>query len=217
MAKRRSSFFWASFTDLMISLFFLMLVLFAILNRERQIYQEDAKYLMDLKKIDEQIEALEESGFFKYEQKYKRHLLTKEVTFDAGQYIIRRWQDQEYLVNVGKAIDRLVESQQSDSVQYLIIIEGMASKSGGLDENYDLSYKRAYEVYKLWKQRAKYGIISFVENTEVLIAGSGEGGVGRYTGNDDEKNQRFLIQVIPKVQIQTTVPIDSVKYDNREN
>lgn len=212
MVKRRSNFFWASFADLMISLFFLMLVLFAILNRERQIYQKDAKYLMDLKKIDEQIEALEESGYFKYEQKYKRHLLTKEITFEAGRYLIRHWEDRKYLLEVGKAIDKLVEKQITDSVQYLVIIEGMASKPGDLDQNYELSYKRAYEVYKIWKHHAKSEVLSFVNHSEVLIAGSGEGGVGRYEGEEDELNQRFLIQVIPKAQIQTTVSSDSLSY-----
>ncbi len=212
MAKRRSNFFWASFADLMISLFFLMLVLFAILNRERQIYQKDAKYLMDLKKIDEQIEALEESGYFEYEEEYKRHLLTKEITFDVGQYNIRRQEDKKYLVEVGRAIDKLVKKQLTDSVQYLVIIEGMASKSGDLDQNYELSYKRAYEVYKIWKQKAESAVLSFVNHSEVLIAGSGEGGVGRYQGEEDELNQRFLIQVIPKAQIQTMVPSDSLSY-----
>lgn len=210
MVKRKSNFFWASFADLMISLFFLMLVLFAVLNREREIYQQDAKYLMNLKKIDEQIEALEKSGYFKYEQQYKRHLLTEEITFDAGKYKIWKWEDQEYLTKVGKAIDLLIKEQHSDSVRYLVIIEGMASKPGDEDENYELSYKRAYEVYKLWKQKASYGIISFVDDTEVLVAGSGEGGVGRYNEKEDRRNQRFLIQVIPKFQIETVTQIDTL-------
>lgn len=208
MAKKKGNFFWTSFTDLMISLFFLMLVLFAILNRERELYQQDAKYLLNLKKIDEQIEALEKTGEFRYEEKYKRHLLTKEISFERNKYEIKDIGERNYLSRLARIVDTLIQQQQNDSVRYMVIIEGMASKAGPLDANYILSYQRAYEVFKIWQSVARRGDISFINDTEVLIAGSGEGGVGRYSGEEDRRNQRFLIQVIPKTRIETSISLD---------
>lgn len=203
MAKKQSDFFWASFTDLMISLFFVMLVLFAVLNKERVIYEEDAKYLLGLKEIDNQIEALKETEAFEYEEAYKRFLLTREITFKRDQHTITDEGERDYLLNVGKILDSLIATQQNDSVRYLVLIEGMASRTGDRDHNFLLSYRRAYEVYQIWKQGTEDNIISFMDSTEVLVAGSGVDGVGRYPSAEEARNQRFIIQIIPKFRIET--------------
>jgi hypothetical protein len=72
--------------------------------------------------------------------------------------------------------------------------------------NYVLSYQRAKALYDFWK---KQGIVDFDapkyhDVIELVIAGDGLGGVGRYNSDDKDYskeylNQRFLIQIIPKI------------------
>jgi hypothetical protein len=66
------------------------------------------------------------------------------------------------------------------------------------DFTYGLSYQRALALYKFWESNG----VEFDRNTfEVIIAGSGFYGAGRYAGAQETRNKRFLIQVIPKIGI----------------
>ena len=58
----------------------------------------------------------------------------------------------------------------------------------------ELSYGRAMSLYYLWKRN---GITLNSENSEVYISGSGFEGMCRYEGNEEDKNKRFIIQIIP--------------------
>jgi hypothetical protein len=59
-----------------------------------------------------------------------------------------------------------------------------------------LSYNRALALLNLWENRN----IKFDEKRfEILIAGSGFYGTGRYAGRREYDNKRFLIQIIPKI------------------
>lgn len=73
--------------------------------------------------------------------------------------------------------------------------------------NYILSYQRAKSLYDFWKV---HHIVDFDDKryhdvVELVLSGNGLGGVGRYNEKGDvyfleeKKNQRFLIQIIPKV------------------
>jgi hypothetical protein len=75
------------------------------------------------------------------------------------------------------------------------VIEGMAS----LDNyplNYELSYKRALSLFRLWKSN---GISFDPEVCEIQISGSGTAGIREFFGKEEFKNQRFLIHIIPKM------------------
>ena len=79
--------------------------------------------------------------------------------------------------------------------RYLIVIEGMASKDG-YAQNDELSYRRSLALARLWERNN----VSFDPNIcELQIAGSGTKGIGRFSGSDEVKNQRFLIQIVPKI------------------
>lgn len=199
--KKKTDFFWTSYTDLMISLFFLMLVLFALLDRERKRFKSEAQILSELDKVEKQIKDLEKTGYFSYQAKYKRHVLKQSIYFPIAKSTITRSEDLKYLAAVGRIIDTLVNKTQDNSIRYLIIIEGMASKfrKDNPDFNYELSYRRAYELLKLWKILEAKGEINLTKRCELLVAGSGVGGVGRE--EDEIKNQRFLIQIIPKLTV----------------
>ena len=164
-----------------------------------QLQTEKARLLVmeeEYKKLQEMQKAIErlDPRFFRYQPEYKRHVLRSQVQFPKGQSRIPDSYEQP-LVEAGRALERLVRSlEPNDNIKYLLVIEGMASRDA-YTRNYELSYERALSLYRLWEARG----LNFDPNrVEVMISGSGESGVGR-DPVDEEKNQRFLIQVIPKI------------------
>jgi outer membrane protein OmpA-like peptidoglycan-associated protein len=163
------------------------------LNDERArlvVMEEEYKKLQEIQKAIEQLDP----RYFMYQPRYKRHVLRTLVQFPKGQSRITP--DYEpMLLEAGRALRGLVDQlEPNDNIKYLLVIEGMASRDA-YTRNYELSYERALSLFRLWGERG----IQFDENrVEVMIAGSGEGGVGR-DPIDEVRNQRFLIQIIPKI------------------
>lgn len=108
-----------------------------------------------------------------------------------------------------------------NNIKFLVVIEGQASKiSFNIDDwqnNYTLSYLRARFLNEFWKQNNID--LASIPRCELIISGSGEGGVPRVIPdvvelrnkaadtkeyvklwNDEEgKNQRFLIHIVPVI------------------
>ncbi|MEL6252478.1 MAG: hypothetical protein AAFR87_10755 [Bacteroidota bacterium] len=148
---------------------------------------------LKLKEIQKAIETLD-PRYFVYQPQYKRHILKPQVQFAKGTHEIDDYY-KPMLVNAGKALKKLVSRlNPDDNIKYLLVIEGMASRDD-YDQNYELSYKRALSLYKLWEEQ---GIRYDTDRYEIMISGSGEGGIGR-DHYEESNNQRFLIQVIPKI------------------
>lgn len=195
--------FWPSYVDLMTGLFIIALVLFVFsykaLTAERDRLRINAENYKRLQEIDDTIKALADSQHFEYQPQYKRYVFRKQVLFKKGNEQI----DSSYfpfLKETGSALVTLINALQSDpskrDTRYMIVIEGMASRGDNYQDNFGLSYRRALSLYQFWKQN---GIVFDPNVCEVIIAGSGTDGVGRFVGNDEAKNQRFLIQIVPKV------------------
>lgn len=197
MKQKPSDFIWPSFTDLMTSLFFVMLVLyvltFAWLQIEKRVTEQE---LQKIKQIQNAVSELPDE-FFTYQDSFKRFELKRSIEFPSGQSVIQREEDRLFLKEVGVSIQKLIirlkKKYPNDDIRYLIVIEGMASRDA-YSLNYELSYQRALALFRLWEQ---YRITFDPAICEIQIAGSGTGGVGRYS--EQAKNQRFLIQVIPKI------------------
>lgn len=259
--QEENNIFWPSFTDLMTSLFFVMLVTAVVLIASiKKRYGEDkdiAKTVTDLletsdieeikdylgamkqnqktlEAVDQSLSPLKESNdIFRYEEEYKRFKLGFEVKFKSGQYTISssdlyRWnQTKRKIDKAGRDLKAFIdgfvqqkdnaEDGELDDVSYMIVISGYASHEPDFSQwrHYELSYKRAYELWAYWK---KEGIIDFEDEryagaVEVHVAGNGFGGIGRFNPNcppegeerdspnwpEEEKNQRFLIEVVPKL------------------
>lgn len=137
--------------------------------------------------------------------------------------------DTTYLEKAGRKmraiVDDLLLKKQSDpalkEVSYVLAIVGNASnlykdpyhpaydKYAYTDyENwsYILSYQRAKALYDFWKRKeiVDFDDAKYHDVVELVIAGNGLGGIGRYNSDSTEYqkeyyNQRFLIQIIPKV------------------
>ncbi|RFM34998.1 OmpA family protein [Chitinophaga silvisoli] len=198
MKGKGAGFFWPSFTDLMTSLFFIMLVLY-VLTFLKLTYQQKATE-EQLKKIKEIQAAVTElpREYFAYDSTYKRFSLVQNIEFDRGKDVIKP-DDEVYLSKVGESISKLIKDLAAkyagQDIKYVVIIEGMASNDNYSD-NFPLSYKRAWAVLKLWQRE---NIVPDPKVCEVQVAGSGTGGIGRYAPKDEIKNQRILIQIVPKI------------------
>lgn len=182
------------------------------LNNERMrllVMEEEYKKLQEIQKAIENLDQ----RYFMYQPEYKRHVLRRQVQFAKGKSDIQQ-QYKAMLLQSGRALKQMVDNlEPDDNIKYLLVIEGMAS-SDNYTRNYELSYERALSLYQLWQESG----MTFDQNrVEVVIAGSGEGGVGRDEVNE-ELNQRFLLQIIPKIGELRGIeyPADSLNTDEFE-
>lgn len=217
MANKKESFFWTSYSDLMTSLFFIMLTLFVlviVLLHKRM--ETTEQQLEEIKKVEASTKELEKSKNFAYKSEYKKYVLNVKCFFDDTKYELKDLQaDTARLREAGYEIKQFLD--RNDANQYLLIIEGQASRnSESLTEaNYNWSFQRALTLMKYWKDICH---IDFGANCEIQIAGSGDGrynfgytsGEGterfkqldatlmRERGMKERNNQRFVIHIIPK-------------------
>ncbi len=206
--NKKESFFWTSFSDLMTSLFFVMLLLFVlvivILHNKISEQSGTIAELERITQIDRQFDPLIKSGNFIYYPKNKKFVakdLIGHEIFQPNQSVILR-EFIEPTKKVGFEVLSLLKKLSNDNkdFSYLLIIEGnLANKwdnslSKDSDFGYKLSYERALSVYQLWRNS---GIDLRMFNTEILISGSGFNGLDRDPVEDN--NKRFSIQIIPKI------------------
>ncbi len=167
--------------------------LLSLISKERDrifVLEEEFKKLQEIEKSISNLDP----RYFEYQPKFKRHVLKAQVQFNTGSSSIPNEYD-EMLINAGKAIEGLISEMDSvDNIKYTLIIEGQSSKDD-YSKNFELSYERALSLKRLWD---KNDIQFDPQQCEVMISGSGTGGIGR-NQDDEKKNQRFLIQIIPKV------------------
>lgn len=222
--KQSKDFFWPSYVDLMTALFLIMLVLFVLsykLFHDKQVnlVAANAKLEVQLKEkkkldeIKESLKRLDNSQYFTYNEKFKRYELNFDVLFQSGRYNLPPAARQP-LIEAGRFLLSQMQSLRDDGIQYLVIIEGRAAMNPNFpataSQNADqqavreLSYNRALAVVYLWQQAG----LQFPKNIEVIPAGSGYRGAGRYNGYAKEQlNKRFIIQIQPKIGSFDTSPL----------
>ena len=197
---KKTGFFWIAYSDLMTSLFFIMLVLFVVTVSFLQYEKKATEEQLDkIEEIQTSVQQLPED-YFSYQPQYKRFKLNEQIQFVRGStYINPKYH--EYLRDVGHSITNLVDSLYANDkfkdleIKYLIVIEGMSSRDS-YSRNFELSYERALALYKFWNAN---NIKFDPKICEIQIAGSGTDGVREYSGIDEFKNQQFLIHIVPKI------------------
>lgn len=206
--------FWLSYSDLMTSLFFIMLVLFVVcisimkndktkLETERDKANARKEQLEQILQLNEQFKELSASSTLRYDDIHKT-FVAKDFEgieiFESDSSTIKK-QYQTKVDEVGKDLESLLKKlhNANPQFQYLLVIEGNSANNGKWDKdrgyNYDLSFRRAMELYYTWK---KTGIDLRKYNTEILICGSGLNGINR-DNKVEKNNKRFVIQIIPKI------------------
>ena len=200
MKKGKESFFWTSYSDLMTSLFIIMLVLFVlviVLLHKRM--EATINELAEIKKVEASTRDLE-GRYFSYNKEYEKFILNIDCQFPVRQYDINLLDEKtrNELMDAGKQVKDFLERHSEN--QYLVIVEGQASANSAAwtEFNYNLSYQRALSLIKFWATNPDVKFSS--KNCELQIAGSGDGRLSAKTMRDpvNEKNQRFLIYIIPK-------------------
>ena len=208
MSKNRINFFWASYADLMTSLFFIMLVLFVLtvvmLKREQARLISKLEEYQKIEEIKKSINEINKE-YFEYRPEYKKHILKLIVEYPNGIYDINSITDTSLLVkiaNAGREIQNtILKFTNDENIKYLVILEGQASKDGYFINDYFnnnvLSYQRALGLKQYWERNEIF--LDKLENCELIVAGSGEGGIPRELPDlGNKRNQRFLIHIIPK-------------------
>lgn len=165
-----------------------------------------------VKEFDKAQEALEHE-FYHFDSKYRRYECSIDVQFEKDSFIIIN----EYIDSLKKAglelTEILKEFPSEKNVGFKVVIEGRAAKPYGMalsshniEYAYNLGYKRALELYRLWNS---INVIENIENQggEVFISSSGYFGKGRHTHITDPQsmdpeglNKRFIIEVVPFIK-----------------
>lgn len=207
--NKKESFFWTSYSDLMTSLFFVMLVLFILVivllhNKMLNIDDERKATQAQLDKITEIQKATEniDNEYFEYDSIFKRHTIKNiNVSFQTGSPNIYDISDIDRLklLKAGRAIYKFMSDARKSlpDAQYLLIIEGQSSKDDYV-WNYELSYERALALYKYWLLHSV--AVNNLDNCEIIISGSGQTSKFRVQPDvpTNKDNQRFVIHIIPK-------------------
>ncbi len=219
---RKNSFFWVGYSDLMTSMFFIMLVLFVLtigylqvkISENEKLIEElkirelgliqETERLQKLLNLEEQFRPLITDSSFYYLPECKKFIVKDLMgveIFLPNKIVIKKEFIQRTLT-AGRKIENFLKqlSTQNREFSYLLVIEGnMANKwdqsiSKNNTTGYITSYQRALAVYNLW---IRDGIDFRKYNAEVLLCGSGFNGLCR--DKIEENNKRFSIQIIPKV------------------
>lgn len=248
MDSKDSGHFWPSYVDVMTTLFAIMLVLFAVSFSRFKVKEKQLQSLVDeyenIITVYSTVSAIDSTSYFGYNKQYLKHLFTVDVQYQSREYDIQsrlRFDNtnpnpmerdvekanaiRDSIVAAGKLVKKTISSLEqsegnTDNIKFLIIIEGQASKmpyhENDWRNNYTLSYLRAQYLYEYWKSK---GIDLESPQCQVIISGSGEGGVPRYVPDEDAlkvqypnpveykrmfnsieaKNQRFLIHIVPVI------------------
>jgi hypothetical protein len=205
--EKKRDFFWLSYSDLMTSLFFVMLVLFilvfAIQNNQIGQLEGFKKEIERIREIEKAVNNIDKR-YFEYDSTNKKHILKMNFRFETQSYDLSKIMPDKTpeLLDAGLAIKKLIlKFPLEDNIKYLVVVEGQASKTNWyVDEcNNDdvLSFHRAQALINFWKN-SNTGLDQ-LKNCELVIAGSGEQGIPRSLPDVWPNNQRFLITIVPKI------------------
>ena len=221
MAKEKhKDLFWLSYSDLMTSLFFIMLVLFVVcigkmkydngvLQKQRNEANAEKEKLEQILQLEDQFKELSKSSALEYIEE-KKMFVAKDFIgieiFDPNKDAILPKYIQT-VDSVGQSLQKVVKRlhEKNPNMNFQLVIEGNAAIPWQQLQNhsfnpdntqmYELSYHRALALYRRWLSN---GVNLRHYNTEVIIAGSGFNGINR-DNVIEENNKRFLIQIIPKI------------------
>lgn len=219
--------FWTSFSDLMTSLFFVMLVLFIIciikvgksnhdlsvlvdsIRSEKDSLAISNERLNNILKLEDQFKVLSSSSSLDYDSEkkmfYAKDLVGIEIFVSNDDKIKPEYY--ETVDKIGKDLDRILKNLTSEKdFSYQLVIEGNAAIPW--KELHAHTYNADNrEMYLLSYRRAlalydRWKKVDKIDlrkyNTEIIIAGSGFNGNNRDMKKEDN-NKRFIIQIIPKI------------------
>jgi len=211
MRNKSNNLFWVSFSDIMTSLFFIMLVLFVVFtfyfNARVGVLEEERDQVMAIQNATHSLDP----QFFEFDEQNKRYRLSIDVTFafDSDDITTVGYESLNSLIEAGEnlysTVDRIIN--KFDDAYLILLIEGNTQKIctgsnylncnyiNNPDGGYKLSYRRALALINYWKDKG-INFYDFGERCEVIIAGSGYFGLLR--DENEVLNRRFTLQLTPK-------------------
>ncbi len=156
------------------------------------------------------VDAIDKTGYYAYDKQYLKHTLTVSIAYQDKEYDIsnklqydltnkaKADQVREKIRKAGREVQNIISnleknSENSKNIKFLIVIEGQSSKipfnDNDWQNNETLSYLRAKFLKKFWTDPISDGGCGLFRRTsendvnskcEIIVAGSGEGGVPRY-------------------------------------
>lgn len=227
MAKhKQNDSFWTSYSDLMTSLFFVMLVLFIVclvkvngINQELRNANEEANAQIEeyerILQLKEQFEVLTHASSLEYDSEkkmfYAKDFQEKEIfnPFTGNNIEDASKIKDEYIDivdTVGNDLIKILEQLNSNKqFSYQLVIEGNAAipwqqlQNGSYNPDNTTMYDLSYRrALALYNRWRSNGLNFRQYNTEIIIAGSGFNGNNRDHRVEDY-NKRFIIQIIPKI------------------
>jgi outer membrane protein OmpA-like peptidoglycan-associated protein len=206
---KKQGFFWVGYSDLMTSLFFIMLVLFVVsFSLLRSKYKVMEEQMKEIKNVEKALSELDRK-YFEFDNINKRYKLKTDINFavnKANIYDKSHITDNQRkeLKKAGKDLFNKIKTitQANKEIDYLLIIEGITSRyknnyQTNPDRGYKLSYERALALYNFWKQN-NIDFRRLAPQCEIILAGSGYFSQSRDTRNE-ANNKRFTIQITSKV------------------
>ena len=204
---KKSNLFWISYSDIMTSLFFVMLVLFVV---SYAFFRSEAGTVAMLEQQKEEVKAIEEAlrtldkTYFNFNEENKRYRLNINVRFDQKDHDIYVMSDEilDSLYNAGSILYQTIDSliTYNERAHLLLVIEGNNQRPDDylqeIEFGYINSYRRALALFNFWKERG-LNFYDFGERCEVIIAGSGYFGLAREE-DDPTLNRRFTLQITSK-------------------
>ncbi len=207
--KEKRNFFWIGYSDMMTSMFFIMLVLYiityVILQQQLGRAEADAAKLKEIENVEKAIQTID-TNYFEFDQENKRFRLNIDVNFHINSYDINDIpiDKRREILKAGQSLFKKVKSviDTNTRIDYLMVIEGNTQRVNGNWINnpnggYRLSYLRALSLYNYWKAN-NLDFRELGSQCEVMIAGSGYFSQSRDMDNEI-KNRRFTIQITSKV------------------
>ena len=206
MKQKHKDSFWPTYVDIMTTLFAIMVVLFAVSYSRFRVKEAELKKIVnkyeEIQSIYKVVENID-STYFEFNPQYVKHIFRIQVTYQVGKFSLYELEDdikdvekaellRRKIIDAGKEIQKTIVSlQQSESkkqdIKYLVVIEGQASADGyNINDYYNndvLSYQRALALHRFWKDVANIDF-SKMSKCELVISGSGEGGIPRFTEDD---------------------------------
>ena len=226
---------------IMLVLFVVSFARFKITEGELRAKEAQLKEIVDeyenILNLYSTVGKIDRTEYFGYNQEYLKHLFQINVEYQAREFEINRLQldltdsksadeKRKSIIKAGELIRNTIDTlnlsmsnEKNNNIKILVIIEGQSSKVPFNDNtwmnNYTLSYLRAQYLNKFWMENGIY--LDSLPRCELLISGSGEGGVPRnnpdmYINKEDfsnesdywrrwldieVKNQRFMINIVP--------------------
>lgn len=164
----------------------------------------------DIIDVYSQVDSIDKSNYYAYDSQYLKHTLTVNITYQDKEYDItskleydlsdpaKANEKRDSIRQAGMLVQRTIQNLEkigkgSKNIKFLVIIEGQSSKipfnNNDWQNNETLSFLRASFLKKYWTDPISEGGCGLFQKTsendpnskcEIIVAGSGEGGVPRY-------------------------------------